>query len=69
MSSHCRLEVKYLNERYDLGIEGEPQVRYAGGFHHLSLRGIPGAGETVSIGDLQFADSAHDRVRGSSWLG
>ena len=50
----CRLEVKYLNERYDLGIEESREYDTLAGFIIYHYEGIPGAGETVSIGDLQL---------------
>ena len=50
----CRLEVKYLNERYDLGIEESREYDTLAGFIIYPLEGIPAAGETVSIGDLQI---------------
>ena len=50
----CRLEVKYLNERYDLGIEESREYDTLAGFIIYHLEGIPAAGETVSIGDLQI---------------
>ena len=50
----CRLEVKYLNERYDLGIEESREYDTLAGFIIYNYEGIPGAGETVFIGDLQL---------------
>ncbi len=50
----CRLEVKYLNERYDLGIEESREYDTLAGFIIYHYEGIPGAGETVYIGDLQL---------------
>ena len=50
----CRLEVKYLNEKYDLGIEESREYDTLAGFIIYQLEGIPAAGETVSIGDLQI---------------
>ncbi len=50
----CRLEVKYLNERYDLGIEESREYDTLAGFIIYNYEGIPGAGETVYIGDLQL---------------
>lgn len=50
----CRLEVKYLNEKYGLGIEESREYDTLAGFIIYHLEGIPAAGETVSIGDLQI---------------
>lgn len=50
----CRLEVKYLNEKYGLEIEESREYDTLAGFIIYHLEGIPAAGETVSIGDLQI---------------
>ena len=50
----CRLEVKYLNERYGLGIEESREYDTLAGFIIYYYEGIPGAGETVFIGNLQL---------------
>ena len=50
----CRLEVKYLNERYGLGIEESREYDTLAGFIIYHYEGIPGAGETVFIGNLQL---------------
>ena len=50
----CRLEVKYLNEKYDLGIEESREYDTLAGFIIYHYEGIPGAGETVFIGNLQL---------------
>lgn len=49
----CRLEVKYLNERYGLGIEESREYDTLAGFIIYHYEGIPTAGETVVIGNLQ----------------
>ena len=49
----CRLEVKYLNEKYGLGIEESREYDTLAGFIILNYEGIPTAGETVFVGGLQ----------------
>ena len=49
----CRLEVKYLNEKYALGIEESKEYDTLAGFIIFHYEGIPCAGETIVIGDLQ----------------
>lgn len=48
----CRLEVKYLNEKYDLGIE-EGEYDTLAGFVIHHYEGIPAAGETIRVDGLQ----------------
>ena len=50
----CRLEVKYLNEKYSLGIEESKEYDTLAGFIIYNYEGIPTAGETVFIGGLQL---------------
>lgn len=50
----CRLEVKYLNEKYDLGIEENREYDTLAGFIIYHYDGIPSSGETVVIGNLQL---------------
>ena len=50
----CRLEVKYLNEKYGLGIEESREYDTLAGFIIFNYDGIPTAGETVFIGGLQL---------------
>lgn len=50
----CRLEVKYLNEKYALGIEESREYDTLAGFIIYHYEGIPTAGETVFIGSLQI---------------
>ena len=50
----CRLEVKYLNEKYALGIEESKEYDTLAGFIIFHYEGIPTAGETIVIGDLQL---------------
>lgn len=49
----CRLEVKYLNERYDLGIEESREYDTLAGFVIYHYEGIPAAGEVVTVGELE----------------
>ena len=49
----CRLEVKYLNEKYGLGIEESLEYDTLAGFIIFNYEGIPTAGETVFVGGLQ----------------
>ena len=50
----CRLEVKYLNERYGLGIEEQKEYDTLAGWILYHYEGIPSAGETVRIGEFQL---------------
>ena len=50
----CRLEVKYLNERYNLGIEEHKEYDTLAGWILYHYEGIPSAGETVHIGNFQL---------------
>ena len=50
----CRLEVKYLNEKYDLQIEESKEYDTLAGYIIYHLEGIPSAGESVTIGSLQI---------------
>ena len=50
----CRLEVKYLNEKYGLDIEESREYDTLAGFIIYHYQGIPTASETVSIGNLQL---------------
>ena len=49
----CRLEVKYLNEKYGLGIEESREYDTLAGFIIFNYEGIPTAGENVFVGGLQ----------------
>ena len=65
----CRLEVKYLNEKYNLGIEESKGTRHAGRFHHLQLRGYSHRrGERFSSAACNCGFSVR-RVRASNWRG
>ena len=50
----CRLEVKYLNEKYGLGIEESREYETLAGFIIYHYEGIPAAGETLTAGPLQI---------------
>ena len=50
----CRLEIKYLNEKYNLGIEENKEYDTLAGLIISHYDGIPSAGEVVVIGDLQI---------------
>lgn len=50
----CRLEVRYLNEKYGLGIEESKEYDTLAGFVIFHYEGIPTAGQTLVIGDLQL---------------
>jgi len=50
----CRLEVKYLNEKYGLGIAESREYDTLAGFILFHYEGIPSAGETLLFGDLQL---------------
>ncbi len=49
----CRLEVKYLNEKYGLGIEESREYDTLAGFVIHHYEGIPAAGEVVTVGELE----------------
>lgn len=49
-----RLEVDYLNEKYDLGLEEREEYETLAGFILYFNQSIPQEGETVQIGDLLF---------------
>lgn len=50
----CRLEVKYLNEKYGLGIEESREYDTLAGFIIYHYEGIPTSGETVVIDNLEL---------------
>ena len=50
----CRLEVKYLNERYELGIEESKEYDTLAGFIIYHKDGIPSPGESITVGELQI---------------
>lgn len=50
----CRLEVRYLNEKYGLDIAENKEYDTLAGFIIYHYEGIPTAGETLFIGGLQL---------------
>lgn len=50
----CRLEVKYLNEKYELNIEENKEYDTLAGWIIFHYEGIPSAGEILVIGNLQI---------------
>ena len=50
----CRLEVKYLNEKYGLGIAESREYDTLAGFIIFHYEGIPAAGETLAFGGLEL---------------
>ena len=50
----CRLEVKYLNEKYNLQIEENKEYDTLAGVIIAHYDGIPAAGEVVEVDDLQI---------------
>ncbi len=59
-----RLEVKYLNERYDLGLEESDDYDTLAGYIIYSHKEIPVQGESVEIGEYEFKilRTTHTRV-------
>ena len=50
----CRLEVDYLNEKYDLGLEESDEYDTLAGFILSRWEGIPKAGEVIRDGELEI---------------
>ena len=50
----CRLEVRYLNEKYNLEIEESKEYDTLAGLIIYHYEGIPAAGETILVGKLQI---------------
>ena len=50
----CRLEVKYLNERYGLQIEENKEYDTLAGWIIYRFEGIPAAGDTLTRDGLQL---------------
>ncbi|MBR6831148.1 MAG: HlyC/CorC family transporter [Tidjanibacter sp.] len=50
----CRLEVEYLNEKYDLGIEENDEYDTLAGFIISHAEGIPPAGTTINLNKMQI---------------
>ena len=51
--SEVMMEVKYLNEKYGLGIEESREYDTLAGFVIYHYEGIPAAGEVVTVGELE----------------
>ena len=60
----CRLDVDYLNERYDFGIEESEEYDTLAGYIIYNYEGIPSAGTTFSTDklDIKILRAAHTRV-------
>ena len=50
----CRLEVKYLNEKYGLGIEESREYDTLAGYIISHLDGIPSAGQSLTVDGLEI---------------
>lgn len=50
----CRLEVRYLNEKYGLGIEESESYDTLAGYIIYNYEGLPSAGETFTAGGLRI---------------
>lgn len=50
----CRLEVRYLNEKYGLGIEESEEYDTLAGYIIYNYGGLPAAGESVTAGTLRI---------------
>ena len=50
----CRLEVKYLNEKYGLGIEESREYDTLAGYIISHLDGIPSAGQVLTVDGLEI---------------
>ena len=50
----CRLEVEYLNEKYNLGIDESDEYDTLAGYIIYHYEGIPAAGESVDLGRMQI---------------
>lgn len=48
----CRLEVRYLNERYGLDIEESEEYDTLAGYIIYHYEGLPSAGESLTVGNL-----------------
>jgi CBS domain containing-hemolysin-like protein len=60
----CRLDVDYLNERYDFGIEESEEYDTLAGYIIYNYEGIPSAGTSFSTDklDIKILRAAHTRV-------
>ena len=59
----CRLEVKYLNEKYNLQLEENKEYDTLAGLIIDHYDGIPSAGEVIIVGDLQVRILRTNRSR------
>ncbi len=59
----CRLEVKYLNDKYGFGIAESRDYDTLAGWIISHYDGIPSAGESLTIGDLQLKILRTNRSR------
>mgnify|MGYP001508421209 FL=1 len=59
----CRLEVEYLNEHYDLGIEESDEYDTLAGYIIRKYEGIPAAGETLIEDGLEIHILRSTRAR------
>ena len=59
----CRLEVEYLNEHYDLGIEESDEYDTLAGYIIRKYEGIPAAGETLIDNGLEIHILRSTRAR------
>ena len=50
----CRLEVRYLNERYGLDIEESEEYDTLAGYIIYHYEGLPSAGESLTVGNLHI---------------
>ena len=54
MLFRSRLEVKYLNERYGLGIEESREYDTLAGYILFHLDGIPSPGQVLTVGEVEI---------------
>ena len=59
----CRLEVEYLNERYNLDIEESDEYDTLAGFILYNYEGIPSAGAIITVGKLEIKVLRTTRAR------
>lgn len=50
----CKLGVKYLNEKYDLGIEESDEYDTLAGYIIYTYEGLPSSGEVLTLGSLRI---------------
>ncbi|MDE7069419.1 MAG: hemolysin family protein [Alistipes sp.] len=59
----CRLEVEYLNEKYGLGIPESDEYETLAGYVIFRYEGLPAAGETVRLENLEIKILRRTRSR------